>query len=102
MRNATSILLFGASSLVLSVGACGGGGSGSRDEAMAGSTSNPTAGNASSGSGPTSNMAGNSSSGAGGGGTGGAKACAETPGSKKGDGTALIIDEIDDTDTMFS
>jgi hypothetical protein len=99
MRNATSILLFGASSLVISVGACGGGGDGSRDEAMAGSTSNPTAGNTSSTAGNTSSTAGNSSSGSGG---GGPKACAETPGSKKGDGTELVIDEIDDTDTMFS
>ncbi len=100
MRNATSILLFGASSLVLTVGACGGGGGGSRDDAKGGTTAS-MAGTPATGAGTTSTMAGNSSGGASGG-SGGAGSCNPVPGTKAGDGKNLVIDDIDDTDTMFT
>jgi hypothetical protein len=101
MRNATSILLFGASSLVLMVAACGGGGSGQRPDEGGAGTNNASAGTSPSGAGTNPGSAGNSS-GAGTSGGGEAATCAMTPGSKKGDGTDTSIDEIDDTDTMFA
>lgn len=107
MRNATSILLFGASSLVLTmVGACGGGGDGgSRDEATAGTAPNNTSGSGNNTSGSGNNTAGNTATGgaaAGGAAAGGAPACNPVAGAKKGDGTNQVIDEIDDTNTMFA
>ena len=105
MRNATSILLFGASSLVFSiVGACGG--SGSRDAGTAGTATTTTAGaataagsgNATAGSSSTTGGA-SSTAGAG---TGGTPACMPMPGAKKGDGTNMLIDDIDDANTMFA
>ncbi len=109
MRNATSILLFGASSLVLSlVGACGGSG-GSRDDATAGTATNSTAGmtSATAGTGNTTGgaspgTAGSSASTAGVGTGGGAATCSPMPGAKKGDGTNMAIDDIDDANTMFA
>jgi hypothetical protein len=101
MRNATSFWLFGASSLVLTlVGACGGGDGGSRDDAATGAKTNG-AGMTSTSAGTGSSAGGNSTSG-GSTGTGGAPTCSPTPGSKKGDGTDLVIDDIDDTNTLFA
>jgi hypothetical protein len=108
MRNATSIWLFGASSRVLALGACGGGGSGSgRDDGSSGSTStagsSSTAGTLNSTAGSVNSTAGNTSS-AGSAGTsaGGAGSCNPVAGSKKGDGTNKVIDELDDMNTMFA
>jgi hypothetical protein len=103
MRNATSVLLFGASSLVLTlVGGCGGGGDGgSRDDATAG-TPNNTSGSSNNTSGSSNNTSGSSASGGAAAGSGGMAACTPTPGSKKGDGTNQVIDDIDDTNTMFA
>lgn len=114
MRNATSIGLFGASALALILGACGGGGGGGGDNGAAGSGSstagsgNSTAGTANAAAGSGNSTAGSSSAagsgnGTGGSGTsGGAPACNPVPGSKKGDGTNTTIDELDDTNIMFS
>jgi hypothetical protein len=113
MRNATSILLFGASALGLTLlGACGGGGDGSRDDGSSGSGNNSSAGTLSSagtsvgtagtGNGSSGNTATGGTSATGGAAGGGAPACTPTPGSKKGDGTNMVIDEIDDTNTMFA
>jgi hypothetical protein len=105
MRNATSISLFGVSSLVLTlVGGCGGGGDGaSRDDATAGSSNN-TAGSSNNTAGSSNNTAGSSAAGGAdaGSGSGGMAACTPTPGSKKGDGANQVIDELDDTNTMFA
>jgi hypothetical protein len=101
MRNATSILLFGATGLCFTlVGACGGGGSGSRDDGTAGTTSAGTttglagSGNATAGSG-TGGASGGSAS-------GGAASCNPVAGPKKGDGTNTVIDEIDGANIMFA
>ena len=107
MRNATSIFLFGASGLVFSlVGACGGSGdSGNRDGATAGTSTNTTAGMTSTAAGAGNTTAGASTTGgtaAGGAGTGGTPACSPMPGAKKGDGTNMVIDDIDDANTMFA
>jgi hypothetical protein len=108
MRNATSIWLFGASSLVLVLGACGGGGSDDgRDDGTSGKGTT-TAGTSSTagtpgaaGSGTT--TAGNSSTaGTAGTSAGGAPACNPVAGSKKGDGTNMVIDDIDDMNTTFA
>lgn len=121
MRNATSFLLFGASALALTLlGACGGGGDGSRDDGAgatgtgntgntsntAGSTGNGTAGSGTNpgtaGSGAGGSGTGTAGTGTGGAAAGGAPACNPVAGAKKGDGTNTVIDEIDDTNTMFS
>ncbi len=109
MRNATTFWLFGASALGLSLlGACGGGGDGSRDDGASGAANN-TAGSVSSAGTQTSAGTGNGSSGAASGGnssggapSGGAPTCNPAPGSKKGDGTNQVIDDLDDTNTMFA
>ncbi len=94
MRNATSIFLFGASGLFLSlVGACGGGGS-SDDRGTAGAATNTTAGVTSTAAGAGNPTAGAST-------TGGTPACSPTPG-KKADGVNMVIDDIDDANTMFA
>lgn len=109
MRNATSILLFGASALSLTLlGACGGGGDGSRDDGASGSGTS-TAGSlgvagssvGASGSGTAGTTTGGSPS-AGGAGAGGGAACNPVAGAKKGDGTNMVIDDLDDTNTMFA
>ncbi|HEX2872420.1 MAG TPA: hypothetical protein VHP33_14225 [Polyangiaceae bacterium] len=84
------------------VGACGGGSDGSRDDGTAGtsSTSAGTTGTAGSGTaqaGSTTSTAGSGTGGA----SGGAGACTPVPGSKKGDGTNTVIDEIDGANIMF-
>ncbi len=106
MRNATSILRFGASSLVLSlVGACGGSG-GSRADGTAGTATNATAAMTSATAGVGSATAGASTTGGAsstaGASNGGTPACVPTPGAKKGDGANMIIDDIDDANTMFA
>ncbi len=112
MRNATSILLFGASALGLTLlGACGGGGDGSRDDGASGSgtgvagssvgVAGSTVGTAGTGNG-TAGATATGGTGAGGSGAGGAPACSPVPGAKKGDGTNLVIDDLDDTNTMFA
>jgi len=105
MRNATSIWLFGTSSLVLILGACGGGGSGGRDDGTSGS--NTAAGTSSTagslGTSGSGNTAGSSSSaGTAGSSAGGAPACSPVAGGKKGDGTNMVIDDLDDMNTMFA
>lgn len=111
MRNATSILLFGATGLCFTlVGACGGGGTGSRDDdGSAGTATNTTAGTAANLAGSGNASAGSSSGGgasgggaSGGASSGGAAACNPMPGPKKGDGTNMVIDEIDGANTMFA
>jgi hypothetical protein len=103
MRNATSIFLFGATSVCFAlVGACGGGSDGSRDDGTAGTTSSAagttsTAGSGTAQAGSTSSTAGSGTGGA----SGGAGACTPVPGSKKGDGTNTVIDEIDGANIMF-
>jgi uncharacterized membrane protein YgcG len=110
MRNATSIGLFGASALALIIlGACGGGSGDGRSDGTSGSTntggttvlptggSSTTAGTTSAGTSPA---AGSSAGGSGAG--GGAPTCDPKPGSKAGDGMNTTIDELDDTNTMFS
>lgn len=113
MRNATSILLFGASALGLTLlGACGGGDDGSRDDGASGSGTGVSgslgvsgatvgtsgSGNATAGTGTTTG----GGTGSGGSAAGGAPACTPVPGAKKGDGTNLVIDDLDDTNTMFA
>jgi hypothetical protein len=104
MRNATSIFLLGASCFVISLGACGGGGGEGRPDDTTAGTGNNTSGSSSmagntSNAGTTSTTAGSTSGGSGG---GGAPACSPTAGSKKGDGTNKVIDDIDDANTMFA
>ena len=103
MRNATSILLFGATSVCFAlVGACGGGSDGSRDDGTAGMSTNLGGTNATAGSGTA--QAGSTATTAGsgtGGASGGAAACNPVPGSKKGDGTNTVIDEVDGANIMF-
>lgn len=104
MRNATSILLVGASSLCFSlVGACGGGGDGSRDDGTAGTTTTPSAGTANAAAGTSNAEAGSSAAGgSAGAASGGAPGCNPMPGPKKGDGTNTVIDEIDGANIMFT
>jgi len=104
MRNATSILLFGATSLCFTlVGACGGGGTGSRDDGTAGTATN-TAGTTTGLAGSSNPTAGSGTSAgaSAGGASGGAAACNPMPGPKKGDGTNTVIDEIDGANIMFA
>src|SRR5258706_350302 len=104
MRNATSILLFGASALALTlIGACGGGGDGSRPDGTAGTPNNtagalPMAGSLNGNSGAAT-TGGNSSAGAS---AGGAPTCSPLMSPKKGEAATTVIDEIDDTNTMFA
>lgn len=95
MRNATSIWLLGATSLVLTIlGACGGDG-GSRDDAKGG-TASTAAGTSSSAAGSNAATAGSSSSSSssGGGATVMSK-CGAGP-FPIGDGTANLIDDLED------
>jgi hypothetical protein len=102
MRNATSILLFGATSLCFTiVGACGGGGGDGRSDDATAGTATSTAGTTMSTAGTTTTTAGTASTG-GSTGTGGAATCNPMPGPKKGDGTNMVIDEIDGVSTMFA
>lgn len=124
MRNATSIGMFGASALALTLlGACGGSGSGTRDDGASGSSTNTsgsgttlagttstgtsgsgtvgTGGSSTTGSGgSTTGTAGTTTSSSGSG--GGASTCTMAAGSKHGDGTTTVIDDLDDTNTMFT
>jgi hypothetical protein len=107
MRNATSILLFGASSLVLTIAACGGGGDGTNRDNTAGSSSAGTPANTAGTPANTSGSpatGGSSTAGSGtGGATGGAAACMPVAGPKNGgDGSNKVIDDIDDANTMFA
>jgi hypothetical protein len=103
MRNATSIVLLGASTLVLGMTACGGDDGGTRDPSSGGSSSTGTAGTSPTGTAGTSptGTAGTSPTGTAGTGTGGGGACVPLMG-KKGDGTNQVIDDIDDTNIMFA
>src|SRR5882724_5824231 len=107
MRNATSIGLFGTALALTLLGACGGGGDGTRDGAsgatntsgsgsLAGSAT--TAGTGTGVGGSVTTTAGSGSGGA----SGGSAACNPMPGSKAGDGMNTVIDELDDTNTMFA
>jgi hypothetical protein len=109
MRNATSIVLFGASALGLTLlgAACGGGGDdGTRPDGTSGSTNTSGSGTTVAGTTSTSGNTSTGGSATGGSGTGGASAgagtCNPVPGLKHGDGTDTSIDEIDDTNTMFT
>lgn len=105
MRNATSILLFGATSLCFSlVGACGGGGTGSRDDDGTAGTATNTAGSAVGLAGSSSTAAGSGTGGSASAGSasGGAASCNPVAGPKKGDGTNTVIDEIDGANIMFT
>ncbi len=104
MRNATSILLFGATALGFTlVGACGGSSDGSRDDGTAGTSTNTTAGTNASSAGTTSSLGGSASGGgSAGGASGGSGTCSPVPGAKKGDGTNLVIDDVDGANIMFA
>jgi hypothetical protein len=104
MRNATSIVLLGASTLVLSMTACGGADDGAtRDPSKGGSSSTSAGGSSQTGTaGTTPGTAGTGTGTAGTStGTGGGGACVPLMG-KKGDGMNKVIDDIDDTNTMFA
>jgi hypothetical protein len=109
MRNATSIGLFGVSALAFTLlGACGGGSDATRPpDGSSGSTNTAGTGSTvagtSSTAGTSSSTGGSGTSGSGtGGGSGGAGTCNPVPGTKAGDGMNTVIDELDDTNTMFA
>jgi len=109
MRNATSIGIFGASALALTlIGACGGSGGGTRagDAGSPGASGATTVagstGTSGSSTGTSGSSTGTSGNATGGGSAGGAASCTMAVGAKHGDGATLPIDDLDDTNTMFT